>query len=428
MLSYSGDEMRGRIDAIRDSGTEPEHLVAGLRCLLQLPLVDRNANKLSTWLMRSRMPVGQRDGHDTLLLDGEVVLCEEVAEYAVARAAMHEYAAGPTTARGRGVDRDKVISCLKGVGIAAGGSKHFARLTDGRVRAILTRRVPSAGGAEVAHESSWSLMSGIAAASQAALQRDVALRPHLVAFELLAARAGLLPLYPSSVDIAAFTTPRASAADPGHRSLVLSHESAPQMLPALTTSLAGKGGGREYFKDAARFRPHDGVVVVNYRCIYGGAPAAAAPAAAVPATAVPVAAAPATAAPATAAPAAAAPVAAAAADDDAAQVVAAALEAMDGRMFGAQALNCCGRITVEVPVCDEAMVLVTCYDCDVHGSDPASAARNSNCLGLHPLTQLYLQMASMVTSGSGSHKRTNEVVLVDDYNRKVSVARCAGSA
>ena len=290
--------MRGRIDAIRDSGTEHEPLVAGLRCLLQLPLVDRNANKLSTWLMRSRMPVGQRDGHDTLLLDGEVVLCEEVAEYAVARAAMHEYAAGPTTARGRGVDRDKVISCLKGVGIAAGGSKHFARLTDGRVRAILTRRVPSAGGAEVAHESSWSLMSGIAAASQAALQRDVALRPHLVAFELLAARAGLLPLYPSSVDIAAFTTPRASAADPGHRSLVLSHESAPQMLPALTTSLAGKGGGREYFKDAARFRPHDGVVVVNYRCIYGGAPAAAAPAAAVPATAVPVAAAPATAAPA----------------------------------------------------------------------------------------------------------------------------------
>jgi len=296
VLKRPPNEWSGRIGELRAA----PNLVAGLDCLLRLSCVQRNTNRLTTWL--SGMSVEQRDGHDVLLLDGKVVLCEEVAEYAVARAAMHEYAAAPTTARGRSVRREKVISCLQDMGISAGGSKYFGRLTDGRLRAVLTRYVPTADGAEGAHGSSWVLMSGIAAASHAALQRDAALRPHLVAFELLATRAGLLPLYPSSVDINAFITPRAPAADLPHRSLVLPRESASQMLAALTTALAGEGGGREYAKEAARFRGHHGTVVVDYRCIYGGQPAAAtAAAAAAPAAAAPAAAAPAAAAPAAAA-------------------------------------------------------------------------------------------------------------------------------
>lgn len=148
------------------------------------------------------------------------------------------------------------------------------------------------------------------------------------------------------------------------------------------------------------------------------------------AAAAPVAAAPAAAAPTAAALAAAAPAAAAAADErvDAAHVVAAATTALDGRVYGAQALGCCGRLTVEYTACDDGMVLVTIHDCDAHGSDPTSAARDANCQALHPVTQLYLQMAGMVASGSGSLKRTNEVVLVNEYNRKVSEARSLARA
>jgi len=96
---------------------------------------------------------------------------------------------------------------------------------------------------------------------------------------------------------------------------------------------------------------------------------------------------------------------------------------MDGRVYGAQALGCCGRLTVEYTACDDGMVLVTIHDCDAHGSDPTSAARDANCQALHPVTQLYLQMAGMVASGSGSLKRTNEVVLANEYNRKVKPRR-----
>ena len=89
--------------------------------LLSLSCVTRNARKLVDDVL-PHMSVEKRDGRDTILLDGGILLCEEVAQYAVNRAAMHVYATSPTMHRGRSISSSAVINVLQGMGIAAGGS------------------------------------------------------------------------------------------------------------------------------------------------------------------------------------------------------------------------------------------------------------------------------------------------------------------
>ena len=368
---------------------------AGLGVLLSLPCVARNTRKLVDDVL-PHMSLEQRDGRDTIFLDGGILLSEEVAEYAVCRAAMHVYAASPTMHRGRSISSSAVINVLQGMGIAAGGSKRFGRLTDAVVRSLIA--CPSAAGGAASSFSSWALVSHVARIAHDDLERDPILRPHLVAFEQLAAKGvasaaavatakkePLLSLFPSPADFDAL------AEGGPHRVLVLDPVSADGMLVALMTRLAQSGGGREFAKKCVRFRPSDGIVVTDYACIYSEKPAAASAAVSS-----------ASGAPSTAA---------------ASQIGVVAEAATNGRAYAGQGLGCSGRLVVEVPL-GGGMVLVTLCDCDMHGDSAASAARNGNCMALHPATEA--QIVADALYAPGRTWQTNAVVEIDEYNNKVS--------